>query len=243
MKTAAFAILLAAASGTGARAQTLARIDMHASRSELSDDNAGWREGSIAASIRLNSDTTAILGYEHSERFGLSDDYVELRFERHDGRRMAYAALGGASDADFRPEIAFRFGGTAPLDDNWLLLADADLLRFTTGDVGSLRLGAERRWRWADMTTQAFVVGVSGDEQLAGYGMRAEAQASERLRLRLGYADAPEVSENQVTEVAGWSLAAMFELSDALALRADLVAENRGQYDRTEFGLGAAWRF
>ena len=235
--------LLAVLACPTAEAQRLVRSDLYVSNSSLSAGQSDWRDVLLAASFRTSPESLAIFKVEHNERFGLADDYFELRLETTEGLRTTYVAIGAATDADFRPEVALRAGVSLPVASRWQMAGDIALSRYNTGDVADLRLGAERRWVWRDATTQAFLIVVDGDEQLSGYGARIEAQAATRLRVRLGYADAPEVSENVITEVVSWSLGAMFELNDRVALRADLTLEDRGAYERQELGLGAAWRF
>ncbi len=244
-RRAAFAFACVALAGAGnAGAQQLTRIDVAASRAALSNGSEDWRETSVALSAALTPAWTGIVRFEHSERFGVSDTYVEVRGERGRGRRIAYAAVGAAPDAHFRPRWAIKAGLAQPLDESWALLGDVDVSGFAFEDVVSVRLGVERRFNLANASAQVFAIAAASEAaSAAGYGWRLEAQATPRLRLRAGFADAPETSDGSIMPVTAWSLAGMFDLSDAVSVRMDLTAEERGRFRRDELAFGAAWRF
>lgn len=223
-----------------APAQT--RLYAGAARSELSFGMRDWSDVSLALA-HTRGNETYVARLEDSYRFGQHDLYGEARWEyRASGVGSYYLAVGAANDADFRPELALKAGAAAPiaaLDSNWLI--DIDRSYFYNSDVWTLRTGFEHTF--ADrFVFRALAVAVSEADVDAGWVVQGEAQASARLRMRLSLTDAPETSERVVTRVRSWGAGAQWQLNDAVMLRADFAAEDRGVYERNEFSLGAAWR-
>lgn len=221
------------------------RIDVDASRSSLSAGLPDWSEQRVAVARRLSPDLRGSLAVERSERFDTVDVYVEGRLDRTLERGSAYVAIGGAFDADYRPEVALRLGGEAPLGAGFRATLDGSVARFGAGTVSSLQPGvaatlfADR----LDLSARWIAVRDETGEQRDGYAAGAAFQVTDRLRLRAAYADAPETSEGVTVDVRSRSLGADVGLTDRLALRVTATAEDRGAYDRDEIAVGIGWRF
>lgn len=221
------------------------RMDVTAARSRLSAGLPDWSEARAAVSRRLHDRWTVGLAVENTERFDDRDVYVEARVDRRSARGAAYVAVGGAPNADYRPELAVAAGGQAQLAGSLAATFDASLARYPTGTVTGLHPGLaldlaggrfQLSGRWINVWDER------GDYR-SGYAASARWQATDRLALRLGYADAPESSDGSTTEVAAWSAGAEFGLTDRLLLRTGYVSEDRDAYDRRELSLGLGWRF
>lgn len=221
------------------------RVDLSAARSRLSGGLPDWNETRLSASRRLDTGWTAGLTVEATERFGASDIYLEARIDRTFVRGAAYVALGGAFDADYRPELVLLAGGETRLAGGLDATLDASIARYPTGTVtgfhpglatdiadGSVRLAA----RWINVWDE-------NDDYRTGWAATARWQATDRFALRLGYADAPESSDGATVDVSAWNVGTEIALTDRLALRLGYLSEDRDAYDREEVSLGLGWRF
>lgn len=234
-------VLFALPALLGAEAAAQTRLFASAARSELSGGAEDWTEASLALAQMSGADVY-VVRLEDSRRFGAHDLYGEVRFERATGGGSYYVALGGAGDADFRPELSLKAGGSLPLDAiSANALFDIDQSSFRSGDVLAVRAGIERPFGESSVV-RAFVVAVADENVDTGAIVQVEAQASRRLRLRFTLADAPETSEGQVTRVRSRGAGLQWELSDEVVLRGDVTSEDRGGYQRNELSVGAAWR-
>ena len=221
------------------------RLDVGVSRSELSDGLADWSEARVAVSGALTDRWSAALAVEATERFDNRDTYVEARLERGFKRGGAYVFLGGAPDADYRPELLLGVGGLVRLTDRLSATLDASTARYPTGTVTSVQPGflmevAPDRLRFS--ARWILVRDESGADR-QGWAVQSRWQATPRLGLRLGYADAPESSEGVTADVSAWNLGADIGVNDRLTLRIGAVSEDRETYDRREATVGFGLRF
>ena len=233
-----------------ALAQSLAagprwRLDIQTSHSELSAGLPDWSEARIAVSKSLGDRWNGALAVEMTERFDNRDTYVEGRLDRRLPRGGVYAALGGAPDGDYRPELWLGLGGQTRLTDRLSATLDVSAARYATGEVLSLQPGAiielipdrlQVAARWIAVRDE------TGDVR-HGYSIQSRWQTTSRLALRLGYADAPESSEGFTVDVSSWNVGADIGLTDRLMLRLGAVAEDRGAYDRLEGSVGLGLSF
>lgn len=233
--------------GGGATAESAGwRLDAGVSWSDLSEGLPSWRGGSIALSRRLDDRSSLGLSAEYSERFGVSDTFLEARYDRRFGRWGAYLAVGGAPDADHRPELSVRAGGDLPLGDGgFALTLDGGVARYPTGTVSTLQPGVEQALfgdrlilgaRWINTLDET-------DEYRSGYSLRGTWEATPGLRLRAGWADAPESSEGVTVDVRALSLGFDADVTERLTVRVTGVHEERDAYDRDEVAVGFGWRF
>jgi YaiO family outer membrane protein len=221
------------------------RFDASVSRSRLSAGLPDWSEARLGLGRDWGDGWTGSAAIETTERFDDRDAYLEARLDRRLGSHGLYVALGGAPDADYRPEAALGLGGQWTATDRLAVTLDAALSRYPTGTVTTVqpglvarivpdRLEASARWIVARDET---------GEQRDGYAVQARWQATDRLAARIGYADAPETSEGFTVDVSTLSAGLDIGLTDALALRIGGAREDRGAYDRRELSLGLGVRF
>lgn len=221
------------------------RVDLSSARSQLSGGLPDWTETRLSVSRRLATEWTGGLAVEATERFDDSDVYLEGRLDHSGERGAAYVAVGGAFDADYRPEIALLAGGQMRITGGLDATLDASIALYPTGTVTGLQPGlavdlADGRVRLA---ARWINVWDENDDYRNGWAATARWQATDRFALRLGYADAPESSYGATVDVTAWSIGTDIGLSDRLLLRLGYLSEDRDAYDRDELSLGLGWRF
>lgn len=221
------------------------RIDLDVARSSLSAGLPDWTEQRLAVSRRLSDRVDAGLMVERTERFDDVDLYAEARIDRRASRGSAYLAVGGAFNADYRPEVAVRGGALTSLGGGLAATVDASAARYGVGTVLSLQPGlaaslfADRlnvSARWINVRDE------TGDLR-QGYALGGAVQLTERLRLRAGVADAPESSEGVTVDVRSRFVGVDVGVTDRVVVRVTATTEDRGSYDREEIAVGLGWRF
>lgn len=221
------------------------RMDLDLSRSTLSAGLSDWTEQRLAVSRRLTDDWGASLAIERTERFDDIDVYTEARLDRRGRRGSAYVAIGGALDADYRPELAVRAGAVAGVGRGVSATLDAAAARYGVGTVLSVQPGvaasllADRLNLW----TRWINVRDETGTHRQGYALGGAFQVNDRVRLRTAYADAPESSEGVTVDVRSRSGGIDVGLTDRATVRVTVTSERRGAFDREEIAVGLGWRF
>ena len=221
------------------------RLDVSTAYSDLSQDLAGWREAAVTLSRRTAGGTVSGT-IEHAERFDRTDTYVEARLDRAAGRGTVYGALGGTPDADFRPEIALRAGGQVPVGARGLAATlDTGLARYAVGTVTTVQPGVEYTVPGGTVILGSRWINVwdERDTYRSGYSLRAILAIRSDIRLRAGFADAPESSDGTTVDVRSISLGAELDVTERFTLRLNGLREMRTAYDRDEVSLGFGIRF
>ncbi|MFL9839337.1 YaiO family outer membrane beta-barrel protein [Sphingomonas sp. ST-64] len=225
------------------------QLDVEGSLSDLSGPQADWTEAAAQLRYHMSQSGTVGARVEYARRFGRSDVYGEMTVEGAlgDGLR-GYLSLGATVDPDFRPEWQLGLGGSARLRSGpyaTLLTLDARQARFALGDVQSVSPGVEqyvggRFWvtgRWINLFDER-------GRHRSGYSIRGDLQATDPIRLFLGYSDAPDTDEGIVVPVRSVFGGVAIDVSSRATLRVSLAHENRATgADRTQFGIGAGFRF
>lgn len=229
---------------------TPTQLDLELSYSDLEENRPDWKEGSIRLQHQISPATAVGAGLEVSSRFGVTDVYGELRLDnRLSEAASLYATLGGTPGADFRPEWQIGLGGSVRAIagvNPTVLTFDVRQAHFASGDIQTVNPGMEqylaggRAWltaRWINVLDE------NGGHE-SGWLLRGHLQASERTRLFLGAADAPDTSEGVVTDTMSLFGGVTHELSDRQTLRLSVAHENReGSGDRLQLGIGLGTRF
>ena len=221
------------------------RLNVSTAYSDLSHGLDPWREAVVTLS-RRTADGTVSGTFEHAERFDRTDTYVEARLDRAVRRGAVYAAFGGTPDADFRPEIALRAGAQRAVGTPGLAVTvDAGLMRYAAGTVTTLQPGVEYTSPSGTMILGGRWINVwdERDTYRSGYSLRAIAAIRPDVRLRVGFADAPESSDGTTVDVRSTSLGVEVDFNDRLMLLLNGLREERMAYDRDEITLGFAVRF
>jgi YaiO family outer membrane protein len=220
------------------------RMDVAASHSALSRGLDPWRAVAVSFGRRLEDGATVTAGVEWTRRFGREDVYFELRGDRRLGDWSVWAAAGGAPDADHRPEWVLKGGATGPsLGGGVRPTLEAALLSVPAGRVTTVQPGLVLERGRASLSGRAIGVWDETGAFRSGWAVRGGLDAAERLRLELGYADAPETSEGVTVDVRALNGAAIWRVGPRTALRLDVTRETRAAFDRTEVSLGVSRRF
>lgn len=226
-------------------ATPLWRLDFDVSRSRLSGDLPDWSSERLAGTRRLGDHTTAGLSVERTTRFGTEDVYLEAQIDQRFGWASGYLAIGGTPRADYRPEQSLRLGGRMPLTARVEATIDTGLAHYATGTVWNVQPGLTATLASDRLVLAARWIQVWDEQHVSrsGYAARASVFLTDRSRLSLTYADAPETSEGVTVDVRSTGVGLDFDLTANVAARLSLVQEDRGSYDRNEFAFGIGVRF
>lgn len=224
------------------------RLDVSAAYSDLTQGLDPWYAGTVAASRRVGERTFGGV-VEHTERFGVTDTFLEaFAATRLGASGDGYMALGGALEADYRPELSVRAGGSAQVwhgeGASLRLGLDGSYARFAVGDVRSLQPYLVVDWGGrATLTLRSINTLDEQDQYRSGYALRTEVQPVAGLRFNAGWADAPESSEGVTVKVQAASAGFAVDLNEATAVSITGVHEMRRAYDRNELTLALTRRF
>ncbi len=221
------------------------RFDVDVSRSRLSQDLPDWTSERLSGARRVGRGTTAGLSVERSERFGDEDIYLEGQIDRRWARGSAYVAIGGARRADYRPERALRIGGAIPLGLGVGATVDAGVARYATGTVHTIQPGLTASLASDRLALAARWIQVwdEQDRRRSGYAVRGILAFTDRSRLTLSYADAPETSEGVTVDVQATGIGLEVDLVDRVTARLTVIQEDRVSYDRDEIAFGLGFQF
>ncbi|QSF54451.1 YaiO family outer membrane beta-barrel protein [Brevundimonas fontaquae] len=221
------------------------RMDVRVSHSELSGSLPPWREQGISVARRFQDGRTLELLAERSERFGDADVYLEARHSAPLGDGSAYVAVGGAIDADHRPQAALKIGGAKPLTPNIQMIADAGVAQYRVGTVSTVQPGLEVSAFDRRLSVQGRWINVWDErgEHRDGYAVRGLWALGPAVRLSAGFADAPESSDGATVDVKARTVGAEVDIGSRLTLRLFGTHEDRAAYDRDAVDLGVGLRF
>ncbi len=232
------------------------QIDGYLSYSDFDDDlRKRWLEGGIAVANRIDEKWRLLGRVDVADRFDRTDVYVEGGFEHRVGPNSSiYLATGVTPGADFLPEWAVRGGGQTQLwqgDEKegagaGVFTLDARYAEYTTGSVETLSPGIEQYFDagrfWA--TGRLIFTWDENGKSQTGWLVRGDSYVTDSLRLFLGYADAPETSNNVTLTTKTVFGGAVVDLNDTWSLRLDYARDDRERsYVRDAFTLGFGARF
>ena len=217
--------------------------------------NRDWREAEADGSYDLDADTRLSGGVQVSRRFGLTDTYVRGGVERRLGPDVRVRLqLGATPDADFLARWTAEAGVTLRLLDGGHLVgpteafADVRHSHYGTGDVRTVNPGFEQylfggqTWltaRWLN----SFDV-EAGNKRAAGWSLRADWQALDRLRLFGGRAEAPETELGVIVETRSSFAGAVLVLTPDIDLTVAYSHDNRkNTYVRDVVSATIGYRF
>jgi YaiO family outer membrane protein len=218
------------------------RADLAVAQSKLTQDLPDWTQVN-ASLFRRQGKTGLGLALEHARRFDREDLYIEAQATRQIGPATWSLALGGAPDADFRPETSVRLGAETA-HGPWQLAAYASRAQYAAGPVAKLDLRAVHSLGDnAQLFLQTGVVNDENGDNHFGYGLGASWRLASGPTLDAGWSDSAESSEGFTVEVQAITAGAAFDLSETVRVRIGLTHEMREAYDRTEAGLTLARTF
>jgi YaiO family outer membrane protein len=220
------------------------RADLSVAQSSLSLNLPDWTEARASLFHRDGSTGLGLgLAIEHARRFEREDLYVEGQATQKFGGAIWSIALGGASDADFRPQASVRVGAETATGP-WQFAVTAARSDYDAGPVSKLDLRAVHSpGDAAQLFLQVGVVNDENGENRFGYGLGGRWRLPIGPTLDVGWSDGAESSEGFTVEVQAVTVGATFEVSDSVHIRAGLMHEMRDAYDRTEAALSLARTF
>lgn len=223
------------------------RIDLTASRSDLTQNLPDWSLVGLAVGKRITARDALTGSLAWAERFDVEDVYAELRYDRRLGARSSgYVAVGGSPDAVFSPERILRAGGEAGLGANGLSATlDTSAAYYVSGDVYTVIPGLRKSFAGDAARVGARVIFLRDEtgETRTGWSVSGELDAGARTRLLAGYTDAPETSEGVTLDVRALAVGARFELDARTGLTTQVIREERSAYNRTEVLVSINRRF
>lgn len=218
------------------------RADLSVLQSQLTQNLPTWTEGH-ASLFRREGSAGVGMTIEYARRFEREDLYIEGQAMQQVGDATWSIALGGAPDADFRPEASVRIG-VERASGAWQFAVTAARSEYASGPVSKLDLrGVHNFGAGMQVFLQAGVVNDENRENHFGYGFGANWRLPAGPTLDAGWSDGAESSEGFTVEVQAVTVGATFEVSESVRLRAGLTHEMRDAYDRTEAGLSLARTF
>ena len=225
-------------------------LDLDGSYSSLDEGRQDWREGTVNVRYQASETTAVGATVEAARRFGETDVYGELRLDQRVSEdAWVYVSAGATPNADFRPEWQVGAGGSLRVRSGptaTVLTIDARQARYRAGDIQTVAPGIEqyvaggRAWltgRWINIFDER-------GRHHSGWLARGDLQASDRVRLFAGAADAPDVSEGIVLDTFSLFGGISVDFTERTTLRLSLAHEDRERgSDRLQFGLGLGLRF
>ncbi|HVA13030.1 MAG TPA: YaiO family outer membrane beta-barrel protein [Stellaceae bacterium] len=212
-----------------------------------------WKESFDQLNYHLSAATTLHGRIEESERFGQYDTYLEAGIDQRFGDgATGYVYAGGTPVAHFRERVTGMTGGTLRLTrggdavGTTLATIDGKFSSYSSGDVETVKPGLQQflfsNRLWA--TAQAIVTRDENGHFLQGWLAKLDGTATDRLHLYVGVSSAPETSDDVTAETRSAFGGAIYDLTDALALRIDYVHEDRRHsYIRNAAVLGISVKF
>jgi YaiO family outer membrane protein len=234
----------------GAAADRRWQVNIDGSYSSLDEGRQDWREGTVNVRYQASETTAVGATVEAARRFGETDVYGELRLDQRVSEdAWVYVSAGATPNADFRPEWQVGAGGSLRVRSGptaTVLTIDARQARYRAGDIQTVAPGIEqyvaggRAWltgRWINIFDER-------GRHHSGWLARGDLQASDRVRLFAGAADAPDVSEGIVLDTFSLFGGISVDFTERTTLRLSLAHEDRERgSDRLQFGLGLGLRF
>lgn len=224
------------------------RADVHVSQSWLSDGLGIWREASATFSSALGAGYRTAVQAEVHERFGINEQFVEIRVTPALSTGVFQLGVGGAGKGIFKPKLALRADYETSIGDpeqGLTLLVTGGAAWFDANEAATIKLGFEKRLNRKGWTGRAQLVATTdrAGETPLGYVVTLRGPLAPGIFLSCGYADVAEPEQLRVVEAEGWFAGLVLEVDDNWQMRFDGLSEDRGSFHRDEFGIGLARRF
>lgn len=214
-------------------------IDASVTAIEGSQD---WRQLDFDVAKNLSDGSRFAGRVELASRFGETDTYGELRFDKSlDPGRSVYVLGGATPDALFRPKWQIGGGGRLPIIESrspTVLTLDMRRASYRSDKVTSILPGVEqylaggRAW----LTARSINLYQSGSWS-HGWLARADIMPSEKNRVFVGLSNAPDVDQGFVTRTRTWFLGTSQDVGRGNSIRLS-VAKDRPEIGRDRLTLG-----
>jgi len=217
--------------------------------------NRDWREAEADGSFDVDGDTRLLGRVQVSRRFGLTDTYLRGGIEQRVRPDLRLRLQVGATpDADFLARwtaeagAALQLWGGGSVVGPTEVFADVKNSHYGTGDVHTLDPGVQqylfggRAWltaRWLNSFDAK-----AENQRAAGWSLRADWQAYDRLRLFGGRAEAPETELGTTVETRSSFAGVVFGLMPDVDLTVSYSHDNRkNTYIRDVVSATIGYRF
>lgn len=226
------------------------RVDAGGSYSSFEDDaGEDWNEQYI--NVQRNTGDVAIsVGANRYQRFGKTDTEVKIGVDDAKSGGLDWGAqVAVTPDADFRPKasVGGRVGGAIEVtddikaylslgykydqfEDNYVQSAQPELTTYFSNGL--------------ELTGKVIVTDQQNEELQTGYLVQGVYPIAETVRLKLGYADAPEVINGQAVNTKTYFGGVSFDINDTLTLHANAARQDRADnITRDDFSVGFTRKF
>ena len=212
------------------RAEPRWALDVDAGATRVARGQSDWRQLDLQLGHRLDGGARVAGRVEVARRFDRNDVYGEVSGETPVGAGgSVYLLAGGTPGAEFRSRWQVGAGGRARVNGGTtptVLTLDLRHASYRSGKTTLLNPGIEqylfagKAW----LTLQSINLVDSGD-LISGGLARIDIQASDRLRLFGGSANAPDVDQGIVSRTRSLFAGASVGLDDRVALRISVSRE------------------
>jgi len=226
------------------------RLDFDGGYSWLEGSQPDWQEVAMRLAYRASAASTVSGGLEIARRFEVTDVYGELRVDNRFRPGLdGYVLLGATPNSDFRPQWHLGAGGAVRVRNGGsatVLTLDARQARYNDGDIQTLNPGIDQYLAKGKIWVGARWINIFDEngKHRAGWLLRGDALATPDLRLFVGAANAPDISEGIVIDTFSLFGGLAYDLNERTNLRMSLAHEDRETgSDRLQVSLGAGWKF
>ncbi len=226
------------------------RVDAGGSYSSFKNDTAEeWNEQYVNVQRRAG-DVTVSVGANRYKRFGETDTQVKVSVDNAKRGGVDWGIHAAVTpDADFRPEtsVGSRIGKSIDVtedikayvalgyrydqfESNFVQTAQPELTAFFSNGL--------------ELTGKVIVTDQENEEVQTGYLVQGVYPVAETVRLKLGYADAPEVINGQAVGTKSYFGGLSFDVSDTLTFHANAARQDRADnITRDDFSVGFTRKF
>ena len=223
------------------------RIDFDGSYSRV-DRQADWQSATLVVQHQAGARTIVAATADATRRFDRTDIYGEARVDhRFAPGSNVYVLVGGTSDADYRPEWQLGAGAAVRLHGGpHATIARLDFRQadYPAGDVQTVTPGIEQYVGGRAWVTAQWINVWDRFTHSSGWLVRGDVMATERFRLFVGAADAPDLDQGVVIDTFSLFGGLSIDVGDRLTLRVSLAHDDpEGPSDRDTVALGMGYRF
>ena len=226
------------------------RVDAGGSYSSFQDDAADdWNEQYVNVQRRMG-DVAVSVGATRFQRFGTSDTQIKVGVASAKRGGIDWAVEAAATpDANFRPEASAgaRVGRALEVteDISAYLALGYKYDSYSTNYVQTVQpeLGLTFS-NGLELTGKVIVTDQQNEETQTGYLVQGIYPVATTVRLKLGYADAPEVINGQAVGTKSYFGGVSFDVSDTLSVNVNAARSDRADnVTRDDFSVGFTRKF
>ena len=226
------------------------RVDAGGSRSTFDVDAVdAWSEQFVNVQRRAGNAAIAA-GLAHYQRFGMDDVQVQASVTRKEESGIDWGVTVAATpDADFRPEasIGANVGKTVELND--AITAHLALsYRFDSFQNNFVQTTQPEVTAYFDsglvLSGRVIITAEEDAKAQVGYMVRGNLPVTDRARISLGYADAPELINGRTIATKSVFGGVSFDVADDLSFQINVTrADRENIHVRNDVSVGFTRKF